>query len=103
MTIGARTLYYGSGHLHQLNLNGRVICGFERDALHEEVPRTQGALHNHTSIQPALKDRSYTFSKHFRRPPLKYPTVTKNDEPFSTINVMYSVVLGKKPTFPFIS
>jgi hypothetical protein len=35
MTIGARTLYYGSGHLHQLNLNGRVICDFERDALHD--------------------------------------------------------------------
>ncbi|WP_256672390.1 hypothetical protein [Pseudomonas sp. ANT_J12] len=23
-------LYYGSGHLHQLNLNGRVISDFER-------------------------------------------------------------------------
>ncbi|AZE66419.1 RHS repeat protein [Pseudomonas synxantha] len=41
-------LYYGSGHLHQLNLNGRVICDFERDALHEEVLRTQGALHTRT-------------------------------------------------------
>ncbi|AZE54623.1 VgrG protein [Pseudomonas synxantha] len=52
---------------------------------------------------PPLKDRSYTFAKHFRRPHLKYSAVTKNDEPFSTINVMYSVVLGKKPTRPFIS
>lgn len=58
---------------------------------------------NRTSIQSASKDRSYTFAKHFRRSHLKYPTVTKNDEPFSTINVMYSVVLGKKPTSPFIS
>jgi len=41
-------LYYGSGHLHQLNLNGRVISDFERDALHEEVLRTQGALHTRT-------------------------------------------------------
>ncbi|MDL2186598.1 RHS repeat-associated core domain-containing protein [Pseudomonas sp. ChxA] len=37
-------LYYGSGHLHQLNLNGRVICDFERDPLHDEVLRTQGSL-----------------------------------------------------------
>ncbi|ETK13998.1 RHS repeat-associated core domain-containing protein [Pseudomonas sp. FH1] len=41
-------LYYGSGHLHQLNLNGRLISDFERDALHEEVLRTQGALHTRT-------------------------------------------------------
>jgi len=41
-------LYYGSGHLHQLNLDGRVISDFERDSLHEEVLRTQGALHTHT-------------------------------------------------------
>ena len=37
-------LYYGSGHLHQLNLNGRVICDFKRDQLHDEVLRTQGSL-----------------------------------------------------------
>ena len=37
-------LHYGSGHLHQLNLNGRLICDFERDQLHEEVLRTQGSL-----------------------------------------------------------
>ncbi len=62
-----------------------------------------GSALNRTAIHPASKDRSYTFSKHFRRPHLKYPAVTKNDEPFSTINVMYSVVLGKKPTSPFSS
>ncbi|KQB53217.1 hypothetical protein AQS70_11650 [Pseudomonas endophytica] len=41
-------LYYGSGHLHQINLNGRVICDFERDNLHDEVLRTQGQLHTRT-------------------------------------------------------
>lgn len=35
-------LYYGSGHLHQINLNGRTICDFERDVLHRETLRTQG-------------------------------------------------------------
>ncbi|RZI32750.1 RHS repeat-associated core domain-containing protein [Pseudomonas orientalis] len=37
-------LYYGSGHLHQINLNGQVICDFERDRLHREVLRTQGQI-----------------------------------------------------------
>ncbi|WP_369990261.1 RHS repeat-associated core domain-containing protein [Pseudomonas xanthosomatis] len=37
-------LYYGSGHLHQLNLDGRLICDFERDELHAETLRTQGRL-----------------------------------------------------------
>ncbi len=37
-------LHYGSGHLHQINLNGRVISDFERDAAHDEVLRTQGSL-----------------------------------------------------------
>ncbi|MFV3406735.1 RHS repeat-associated core domain-containing protein [Pseudomonas sp. NY15463] len=41
-------LRYGSGHLHQINLDGRVICDFERDSLHEEVLRTQGRLQTRT-------------------------------------------------------
>lgn len=39
-------LFYGSGHLHQVNLDGQVISDFERDALHREVRRSQGALHS---------------------------------------------------------
>jgi RHS repeat-associated protein len=34
----------GSGHLHQLNLDGQVISDMERDDLHREVYRTQGKL-----------------------------------------------------------
>lgn len=41
-------LYYGSGHLHQINVGGRVISDFERDTLHEEVLRTQGRLQTRT-------------------------------------------------------
>ena len=37
-------LYYGSGHLHQINLDGHLISDFERDALHRETLRTQGSL-----------------------------------------------------------
>ena len=36
--------YYGSGHLHQLNLDAQLISDFERDDLHREVYRTQGKL-----------------------------------------------------------
>ncbi|XLZ70878.1 RHS repeat-associated core domain-containing protein [Massilia sp. SR12] len=41
-TIGR--LHYGSGHLHQLNIDGEVISDFERDDLHREVLRSQGAM-----------------------------------------------------------
>ncbi|MBK8337548.1 MAG: RHS repeat protein [Sterolibacteriaceae bacterium] len=37
-------LYYGSGHLHQIDVDGRLICDIERDPLHREIGRTQGAL-----------------------------------------------------------
>jgi len=37
-------LYYGSGHLHQLNLDGQLISDMDCDDLHREVLRTQGKL-----------------------------------------------------------
>jgi len=37
-------LYYGSGHLHQINVDGQVVTDLERDALHREQRRTQGVL-----------------------------------------------------------
>ena len=37
-------LFYGPGHVHQINLDGQEICNFERDALHREVQRSQGSL-----------------------------------------------------------
>ena len=45
-------LLYGSGHLHQVNLDGRVICDFERDALHRETRRSQGGLALRTQYDP---------------------------------------------------
>ncbi|QXH45336.1 RHS domain-containing protein [Pseudomonas xanthosomatis] len=57
-------LHYGSGRLHQINLDGRVISDFERDELHAEVMRTQGALQTrtrhdrtHRVVQRALEYR----------------------------------------------
>ncbi len=46
------TLTYGSGHVHQINLDFEVICDFERDALHRETGRTQGALYTHFELDP---------------------------------------------------
>ncbi len=37
-------LYYGSGHLHQINLDGQAVCDFERDRVHRETLRLQGNL-----------------------------------------------------------
>ncbi|WLH88181.1 DUF6531 domain-containing protein [Pseudomonas sp. FP453] len=37
-------LYYGSDHLHQINLDGHVVSDFERDRTHREVLRTQGQI-----------------------------------------------------------
>lgn len=47
-----RHLYYGSGHLQQTNLvdgeDIQVLAEYERDRLHREVRRTQGALQQQT-------------------------------------------------------
>ena len=37
-------LYYGSGHLHQINFDGQLISDIERDELHREILRSQGRL-----------------------------------------------------------
>uniref|UniRef100_UPI0021DA86D3 DUF6531 domain-containing protein n=1 Tax=Pseudomonas sp. RIT-PI-AD TaxID=3035294 RepID=UPI0021DA86D3 len=46
------TLTYGSGHVHQINLDFQTICDFERDALHREVGRSQGALFTQLTLDP---------------------------------------------------
>ena len=45
-------LYYGSGHLHQIRVDGHVLSDIERDALHQEIERTQGALESHYCYDP---------------------------------------------------
>jgi RHS repeat-associated protein len=56
-------LYYGSGHLHQINFSQheqaehaqaihQLICDIERDALHQETYRSQGNLHTRFSYDP---------------------------------------------------
>ncbi|WP_244868232.1 RHS repeat-associated core domain-containing protein [Pseudomonas sp. Cab53] len=51
-------LYYGSGHLHQINLDGQVISDFERDRLHREVMRTQGQIHTRSDYDRSGRLRS---------------------------------------------
>lgn len=51
-------LYYGSGHLHQLNIDGKVISDFDRDRLHREVQRTQGQLKTSTAYDRSGRVRS---------------------------------------------
>ncbi|SDQ79443.1 RHS repeat-associated core domain-containing protein [Pseudomonas grimontii] len=51
-------LYYGSGHLHQVNLDGQVISDFERDRLHREVLRTQGQVFTRSEYDRSGRIRS---------------------------------------------
>ncbi len=46
-------LFYGSGHLHQVNLDGQVVSDFERDALYREVRRSQGELQSEFAYDSA--------------------------------------------------
>ncbi|EOU8887970.1 hypothetical protein ACN0AB_004743, partial [Escherichia coli] len=48
-----RHLYYGSGHLQQINLDREVISEFTRDHLHREVLRSQGRLSTRQLYDPA--------------------------------------------------
>ncbi|WCM86863.1 DUF6531 domain-containing protein [Acidovorax sp. NCPPB 3576] len=45
-------LYYGSGHLHQILVDGHTVSDIERDALHQEISRTQGALTSRYGLDP---------------------------------------------------
>jgi YD repeat-containing protein len=49
-------MFYGSGHLHQINLEiegkNQTVCEIERDALHREVSRTQGSLISRYDYDP---------------------------------------------------
>jgi len=49
-------LFYGSGHLHQINIEEdgrhRVIADIERDALHREIHRSQGKIDSQYDYDP---------------------------------------------------
>ena len=69
-------LYYGSGHLHQISLDGEVISDIERDKLHREIQRTQGSISSLYDYDPMgrLKSqrtvRSGTQTLHGKQNPL---------------------------------
>ena len=45
-------LYYGSGHLHHINLDGTALADIERDALHRPIERTIGKLNTQFQLDP---------------------------------------------------
>ena len=45
-------LYYGSGHLHHVNLDGSPLADIERNALHRPVERTIGKLNTQFQLDP---------------------------------------------------
>ncbi len=50
-------LYYGSGHLHQINLDGQVISDFERDRLHSRQRR----LNSQPTLMPAAAQKQFEY------------------------------------------
>ncbi|MCO8164712.1 DUF6531 domain-containing protein [Pseudomonas sp. 21LCFQ010] len=73
-------LYYGSGHLHQINLDGQVISDFERDRLHREILRTQGRITTRSQY-----DRAGRLRARLRRPtgqPPQLPAQTQQQYDF---------------------
>ena len=45
-------LYYGSGHLHHINLNGETLTDIERDNLHRPIVRSAGGLNTQFQFDP---------------------------------------------------
>ncbi|SDZ08983.1 RHS repeat-associated core domain-containing protein [Pseudomonas salomonii] len=70
-------LYYGSGHLHQLNLDGQLISDFERDRLHREVLRTQGHITTRSEYDRGGRLRSRIL-RNADQPTLLPPRVQKH-------------------------
>lgn len=59
-------LLYGSGHLHQINVDGHTISDFERDRLHREVMRTQGQISTYLGYDRSgrLRSRQRKYTEH---------------------------------------
>lgn len=72
-------LYYGSGHLHQINLDGQVISDFERDRLHREVLRTQGQISTRSEYDRSGRLRARQ-RRHSSQPTLSPAPVQKHFE-----------------------
>ncbi|MCE0460047.1 RHS repeat-associated core domain-containing protein [Pseudomonas uvaldensis] len=72
-------LYYGSGHLHQINLDGQVISDFERDRLHREVLRTQGQISTRSEYDRSGRLRARQ-RRHSSQPTLSPAAVQKHFE-----------------------
>ncbi|CAM3940064.1 RHS repeat-associated core domain-containing protein [Paracidovorax anthurii] len=53
-----RQLHYGSGHVHQIRLDGVVVADIERDDLHREVLRTQGRWASRWAYDPLGRQRA---------------------------------------------
>jgi RHS repeat-associated protein len=45
-------IFYGSGHLHQINIDGEIITDIERDATHRATSRSQGTLTTRLRYDP---------------------------------------------------
>src|SRR5260370_15241718 len=54
------TLFYGSGHWHQLAFNGHPLADVERDDLHREIHRAYGTGTRHRLSHALTRSQSFT-------------------------------------------
>ena len=84
-------LYYGSGHLHHINLDGSTLADIERDALHRPVERTIGKLNTQFQLDPLGRDLC---KKAFP------PTAEIQTQVFGCFCFKYPLILLKFPLNP---
>jgi RHS repeat-associated protein len=72
-------LFHGSGHLHQVNLDGHVVSDFERDAIYREVSRTQGALRSEFAYDPSGRLSAQRATRGAQPGPLASPDFSLGD------------------------
>jgi RHS repeat-associated protein len=88
-------LHYGSGHLHQINLDGQVISDFERDRLHREVLRSQGQINTRSQY-----DRNGRLSMRQRRrhdQPRQLPAHTSREYEYDPADNLIGRVERQQP------
>lgn len=70
-------LYYGSGHLMQINLGDQVLCEIERDIMHREISRTQNGLISYFSYDNSGKIICYQSRPSAEGKSNNYPVISR--------------------------
>jgi RHS repeat-associated protein len=76
-------MFYGSGHLHQIDLETQgerqTVCEIERDELHREVKRTQGSLTSRYAYDPMGRLAHHQAKKQTRKAEVEIERIYRYD------------------------